>query len=124
MAVPEVHATHDSAAAIGLVLEHLARSGRTLSALVAELPTLVVRKLALPVLPRLLFSALQEFREAVGEVEGATVDHTDGVKIVWPDGWVHVRASNTQSLLRVIAEADDASRAQELVDWARERVRV
>jgi phosphomannomutase len=52
------------------------------------------------------------------------VDLTDGVKISWPDGWVHVRASNTQSLLRVIAEADDASRAQELVDWARERVRV
>ena len=74
--------------------------------------------------PRLLFSALQEFREAVGEVEGATVDQTDGVKIAWPDGWVHVRASNTQSLLRVIAEADDAVRAQELVDWARERVRV
>jgi phosphomannomutase len=52
------------------------------------------------------------------------VDQTDGVKIVWPDGWVHVRASNTQSLLRVIAEADDAARAQELADWARERVRV
>jgi len=52
------------------------------------------------------------------------VDQTDGVKIVWPDGWVHVRASNTQSLLRVIAEADDGARAQELADWARERVRV
>jgi phosphomannomutase len=124
VAVPEVHATHDSAATVGLLLEHLARSGRPLSVLVADLPTSVVRKLALPVAPRLLFSALQEFREAVGEVEGATVDQTDGVKIVWPDGWVHVRASNTQSLLRVIAEADDAARAQELADWARERVRV
>ncbi len=124
VAVPEVHATHDSAATIGLLLEHLARSGRPLSALVADLPTSVVRKLMLPVAPRLLFSALQEFREAVGEVEGATVDQTDGIKIVWPDGWVHVRASNTQSLLRVIAEADDAARAQELADWARERLRV
>ena len=123
VAVPEVHATHDSAAAVGLLLEHLAHSGRTLCALVADLPTSVVRKLAVPVAPRLLFSALQEFREAIGEVEGATVDQTDGVKIVWPDGWVHVRASNTQSLLRVIAEADDAARAQELADWARERVR-
>jgi phosphomannomutase len=122
VAVPEVHATHDSAAAIGLLLEHLARTGLSLSALVADLPTLVVRKLALPVLPRLLFSALQEFREAVGEVEGATVDHTDGVKIAWPDGWVHVRASNTQSLLRIIAEAETPLRAQELADWARERV--
>jgi len=46
------------------------------------------------------------------------------VKIQWPDGWVHVRASNTQSLVRVIAEAGDAARAQELADWARERLRI
>ena len=46
------------------------------------------------------------------------------MKIVWPDGWVHVRASNTQSLLRIIAEAESAERAQELTDWARERVRL
>jgi phosphomannomutase len=123
VAVPEVQATHDSAAAIGLLLEHLARCGRPLSALVAGLPTLVVRKLAVPVPPSRLFSALQEFRDALGEVEGATVDHTDGVKVLWPDGWVHVRASNTQSLVRVIAEAGDAARAQELADWARERLR-
>ena len=90
----------------------------------AELPAVAVCKLAVPVAPSLLFSALQEFREAVGEVEGATVDQTDGVKILWPDGWVHVRASNTQSLVRVIAEADDPARAQELADWARERLRI
>ena len=59
----------------------------------------------------------------MGEVEGATVDQTDGVKILWPDGWVHVRASNTQSLVRIIAEADEAARAQELLDWARERLK-
>jgi phosphomannomutase len=124
VAVPEVQATHDSAAAIGLLLDHLARTGLRLSALDAELPRLVVRKLAVPVAARHLFSALQEFREAVGEVEGATVDQTDGVKVLWPDGWVHVRASNTQSLVRVIAEGGDAARAQELADWARERLRI
>ena len=123
VAVPEVHATHDSAAAIGLLLRHLAHDGRPLSALVADLPALVVRKLAVSVPPSVIYSALAELREAVGEVEGATVDHTDGVKILWPDGWVHVRASNTQSLVRIIAEADEAERAQELLDWARERLK-
>jgi len=123
VAVPEVHPTHDSAAAIGLLLRHLAHEVRPLSALVADLPTLVVRKLAVPVPPRAIYSALAELREAVGEVEGATVDHTDGVKVRWPDGWVHVRASNTQSLVRIIAEADEAARAQELLDWARERLK-
>jgi phosphomannomutase len=124
VAVPDVQATHDSAAAAALLLEHLARTGLSLGALVAGLPTVAVRKLAVPVPPRLLFSALQEFREAVGEVEGASVDQTDGVKIAWRDGWVHVRASNTQSLVRVIAEAGDPARAQELLDWARERLRI
>jgi phosphomannomutase len=91
--------------------------------MVADLPSLVVRKLAVAVPPSAIYSALAELREAVGEVEGATVDHTDGMKIIWPDGWVHVRASNTQSLIRIIAEADEAGRAQELLDWAHERLK-
>jgi len=124
VAVPEVQPTHDSAAAIGLLLEHLARTGATLSALVAALPPAAVCKLALAVAPRLLFSVMQEFRDRVGRVEGAQVDHTDGVKVLFSDGWVHVRASNTQSLVRVIAEAQTAARAQELLEWARERVRL
>jgi len=65
---------------------------------------------------------MQEFREAVGDVAGATVDQTDGVKVLWPGAWVHVRASNTQSLVRIIAEADGPERAQELLEWARERL--
>jgi phosphomannomutase len=128
VAVPEVQATHDSAATIGLLLRHLVGSGRPLSEIVGELPTLVVRKVAIPVAPSLIYSALTELREAVGEavgeVDGATVDNTDGVKVLWPDGWVHVRVSNTQSLIRIIAEADKAARALELLDWARERLRV
>ena len=123
VAVPRVQATHDSAAAIGLLLQRLALEGRPLSAAVAALPTVVVRKLAIAVSPNLLFSVLQEFRDAVVDVAGASVDQTDGVKVAWPDGWVHVRASNTQSLVRVIAEAGTPARAQELSDWARERLR-
>ncbi len=124
VAVPELQATHDSAAATGLLLEHLAASGGPLSALASRLPRLAVCKLALAVAPRLLFSALSEFRERIGALEGAEIDQTDGIKIHWPDGWLHVRASNTQSLVRVITEAATAERAQELADWARERLRI
>ena len=63
--------------------------------------------------PNLLFSALQDFRDEVQDQPGAELDLTDGVKVVWPDAWLHVRASNTESLLRVIAEADTpAARAR------------
>jgi len=123
VAVPEVQATHDSAAAIGLLVEHLATSGRPLSALVAELPSLVMTKTRVPVPPDAIYSALGEFREAVLDERGADVDEADGVKVSWPDGWVHVRVSNTESMIRIIAEAGTAARAAALADWARDRLR-
>jgi phosphomannomutase len=39
------------------------------------------------------------------------------------DGWVHVRASNTQSIIRLIVEAKEKARAMELLDWARDRIK-
>jgi len=123
VAVPAVQASHDSAAAIGLLLDHMARSGTTVSAMVVDLPRLAMLKQKVPIEPNLIFSALQDFRETVLSLSGVSVDLTDGVKVDWPDGWVHVRASNTESLIRVIAEADDVARAGELADWARDRLR-
>jgi len=123
VAVPAVQASHDSAATIGLLLGHLARSGTRVSVMVADLPRLAMLKQKVPVEPNLIFSALQDFRETVLGLPGASVDLTDGVKVDWPDGWVHVRASNTESLIRVIAEADTTVRAGELADWARDRLR-
>ncbi len=123
VAVPEVHATHDSAATIGLLLEHLAASGQPISALVGELPKLTMVKQRVAVAPNLIYTALGEFREAVERDAEGEVDSTDGVRVAWPDGWVHVRASNTESVIRIIAEAETDARARALVEWARERLR-
>ena len=123
VAVPEVHATHDSAATIGLIVEHLARSARPISAVVAELPKLAMIKEKVTMAPNLIYGALRNFREAVLQ-EGLQIDETDGVKVTRLDGWVHVRASNTESLVRIIAEAETKTRARALAEWARERVRV
>jgi phosphomannomutase len=38
-------------------------------------------------------------------------------------GWIHVRASNTESMIRIIVEAEEKSAAQELLDWTRDRIR-
>jgi phosphomannomutase len=120
--VPEVHLTHDSAAAIGLILEHLAQSGESISQLVRQLPRLTTLKHNIAVEPHRLYSVLQEFRAAV-EQEAAEADSTDGIKFRLPAGWVHVRASNTQSLIRIIVEAEEQAAARELLDWTRDRVR-
>jgi phosphomannomutase len=121
--LPEIQAVPDSSAAIGLIMEHIAKSGSPLSKLVEQLPRLAMVKSTIPVEPNLIYSTLQAFRDRVQDEGSAAVDFSDGVRLDWPDGWVHVRVSNTKSIIRVIAEAEHESRARELVDWARERLR-
>jgi phosphomannomutase len=120
--VPEVHATHDSAAAIGLILEHLARTGRRISELVAEVPQLTISKHNIAVEPNRLYSVLHDFRKVV-EDEELPHEVTDGIKVTLPEGWVHVRASNTESMIRVIVEARDAQASEGLLNWARDRLK-
>ena len=122
IAVPEVHPTHDSAAAIGLILERLAQGDASISTLVRQLPDVTMVKYNIDVEPNRLYSVLQTFRITV-EGENLPFDLSDGIKVQFTDGWVHVRASNTESMIRVIVEADEPRRAQELVDWARDRVK-
>lgn len=119
--VPKVHATHDSAAAVGLILEGLSRAAVPLSGLVAELPKLSMLKHNVNVEPNRLYSLLQNFREAM-EREQLTCDLTDGIKVNFGEDWIHVRASNTESMIRVIVEADNAAQASDLLDWARDRL--
>jgi phosphomannomutase len=47
----------------------------------------------------------------------------DGIKVTLPDGWVHVRGSNTESMIRIIVEAREDAAARELLDWARDRIK-
>jgi phosphomannomutase len=119
--VPAVQLTHDSAAAAGLILEHMARTGERLSEVVARLPQRTMLKHNVAVEPNRIHSLLQRMQEDL-ERSGIEYDQTDGVSVRWPDGWVHVRVSNTESLVRVIAEAETDARAQELLDWARDHV--
>jgi phosphomannomutase len=119
--VPELHSTHDSAAAVGLILEGLARTGRAVSGFVQDLPRLAMLKYNRPIEPNRLYSVLQSFRSAIDR-ERLAYDLTDGIRVALPQGWIHVRASNTESMIRVIVEANEPVIAQELLDWVRDRL--
>ena len=121
VSVPEVHPTHDSAAAIGLLLQRLARTGERASEAAAGLPRLSMVKHNVKVEPNHIYQLLQNFRLAA-ERDGLDPDMTDGIKVALPDGWAHVRASNTESVVRIIVEAADQASARHLLDWARDRV--
>ena len=101
IAVPEVHATHDSAAAVGLILERLAQTGEKISELARQLPSVTMLKYNIAVEPNRLYSLFQKFRLLV-EHEKLFHDLSDGIKVEVGDGWVHVRASNTESIVRMI----------------------
>ncbi len=119
--IPRVQWTHDSAAAVGLILEHMAQSEQPVSELVSRLPRFEMIKYDVAVEPNRIYSLLQRVYDEL-EREGIEYDQTDGIKINWPDGWLHVRVSNTESLIRIIAEAETAPRAHELLDWARDQL--
>ena len=122
VAVPEVQASHDAAAAMTLLLERLSRTSEAISATVDRLPPLAIVKQVVPVDPRHIYSALQGFRDRAEDASAGAIDETDGVRLDTADGWVHVRASGTESMVRIIAEAATRARAQDLADWARERL--
>jgi phosphomannomutase len=51
------------------------------------------------------------------------VDRSDGIRVAWEDRWLQIRASNTEPIVRVFAEARDEGRARSLADRAMEEVR-
>ena len=107
---PRLHPGRDALVGIAFVLEHLRRRRTTLSEAVKQLPSWHLLKTSAP-RPRDYESRLEGF---VRSVRSGKVDRRDGVRIDWPEGWVHVRGSNTEPLLRIIAEAADHRTAEDL----------
>lgn len=122
--LPSVCWVRDSLGAMALVLELLASESRPLSELVASLPryAMVKHKLDLAAVGGLAAvpPALERVRTQYAARAGARVNASDGVRVDLPEGWVHLRASNTEPIVRIIAEAATADAAMGLVrDCAR-----
>jgi phosphomannomutase len=130
---PRVGYVRDSFVAMAMVLDLLAATGETLSRLVGKLPQYAMIKDQYPVGPsRNDGAAGQPGSRAVAALwdriaaacPDASADRRDGLRLDWPDRWVHVRASNTEPIVRVIAEAPLAPLARELADrighWVQE----
>jgi phosphomannomutase len=108
---PRVGWVRDPFIGMGLVLQLLAETGKTLSAIVAELPRYTIVKDKYAVARDGLASLNAALEKRWPE---AKADRLDGLRLDWPDRWVHVRPSNTEPIVRVIAEAPDAEGATAL----------
>jgi phosphomannomutase len=112
VAVPRFSRAFDGLLAIGLVLEDLAQRGGTLSGRLRELPRYHIVKRQVYGEPRRCYRALELLQREDDWQAGAALDRTDGLRADWDDGWVHVRASRTEPLVRVLSEARQRPQAE------------
>jgi phosphomannomutase len=114
---PALHYGRDSIVGIALFLSHLATSGKKASELRADYPDYTIVKDSLPLPdPAVKGKVLDYLAKAYADQE---VDLTDGVKVDFAEGWVHLRASNTEPIVRIIAESKDEAAAKELAKRAK-----
>jgi phosphomannomutase/phosphoglucomutase len=118
---PELQLARDGAMTAAAVLDYLARVGRPISEAIADLPayTVVRRQVHCPVeLRSKLLGQLSEEMAATG----SRVVTLDGLKVFEGGGWVLLRPSGTEPLVRVVAEARDAAAAGALAEDGVRRV--
>ena len=116
MILPAAHYGRDSLVAAILVAQAMAASGQTLRQLADGVPRyhMVKEKIALPDTP--WEQAADQLRSAFA---GYEVDATDGLRFSRDEEWLHVRASGTEPVVRVIAESPSEARTRTLIETAR-----
>ncbi|UCH63359.1 MAG: phosphoglucosamine mutase [Fidelibacterota bacterium] len=115
----ESHLGRDSLVGAALVLDLLAQEKQPLSAVLAQLPQLRLVKDRISIDDHDPDEVSRLIAELYPEAEQIT---TDGLKLQWPDRWIHVRKSNTEPIIRIHSEAPTAEEARALVDEARKVV--
>ncbi len=112
--IPEIGLGRDSFAGIAFMLEYMAKSKMKVSEIVSTVPRYEVVKTS---------KHLASQAEVIGILEkvkkvfaGEKMDMQDGVKVIFQDSWLHVRASNTEPIVRYFAEAKSKDIAQSLIN--------
>ncbi len=117
---PALHAGRDAPVAAALLLTLLARQGKRVSELVAAAPRYTIVKAKAERGTRNAERGMEDVYAALRRLfPDASVDTQDGLRLAWRDRWLHVRPSNTEPIIRLIAEAPSGTGAQELVDEGR-----
>jgi phosphomannomutase len=116
----EVNPCRDSFVGMSLVLEALANSGETVAERVSRFPAMTMLKRKIPCRGRDVAPAIRLLKRVF---HGERQDLTDGLAVLWSDRWFHVRGSNTETAIRVCAEAPNRSAAEELIERVLEFIR-
>jgi len=107
----------DSLVGIALVLQLMAETGKTVSQLVREIPAYHMIKTKFPCLQDKAQTVLARVKEhyAKQNQDEVRIDTRDGIRVDLPQGWVQLRTSNTEPIMRIIAESTEISQTQRLI---------
>jgi phosphomannomutase len=114
---PRVVPVRNSLVAMSLVLQLMSQTGKSIGQLAAEIPAYVMIKQKAECSKERIAAVLEATKKKFAREQ---VNDIDGVRIDFADGWVHVRGSNTEPIIRIIAEAPTAARAEALIAGVRE----
>lgn len=113
---PRVVPVRDSLVAMAVVLQLLAEHDQPLSEIVSAMPRYAMIKHKFACSENNIDHVLAAVRSQFADQR---ISDVDGIRIDWPEGWVHVRASNTEPVIRIIAEATDRPTAESLANRIR-----
>lgn len=110
---PKLHAGRDALLGIALFLSMMARGNKKVSEIRQSLPDYYMSKQKVTDLPNMSNSEILDFIYEKVKGDGE-ISRIDGVKIDFENSWVHIRASNTEPILRIYSEADTQTKADNI----------
>jgi phosphomannomutase len=112
--VPELHYGRDALAGIALFLSHYAKQGKLCSILRASYPDYFISKNKIELTPEINIDLL--LKQVIDKYQKQPMNTIDGVKIEFDKEWVHLRRSNTEPIIRIYAESQSETTAQNLAE--------
>lgn len=111
---PELHYGRDALVGVALFLSHLARSGKSAKAMKAEYPQYFMSKNKMEIGAEMNVDDI--LKDTFDRYRQHHPSDADGVKIDFEDGWVHLRKSNTEPIIRIYSEGRTPEIATQLAD--------
>lgn len=111
---PELHYGRDALAGIALFLSHLALYGKSVSMLRASYPDYFISKNKIELTPEISVDGVLESMKE--KYKKHKINSIDGVKIEFEKEWVHLRKSNTEPIIRIYAESESLTTAENLAE--------
>ncbi len=110
---PQIHPCRDSFTAMGLTLEYMASSGKSVSQLRDEIPKYFMIKDKIDGTPEQAHQIIRDLKRRYDGKE--QISTLDGLKIILSDAWIHIRPSNTEPIIRIVGEARSQNSVERII---------